>query len=457
MSEHVRDRLSAYLDRELPPTDDDAVVAHLRGCEACRSHLAALTSVDKAARALPVEAPAGYFDTLPGRVRARLEATSATRAVEDEERERKRGPAPGRVGPPARAFGSSVRRPLGLPAWTWAVAAALLLAVVTPLTLREQRAPSTTPPAASPVAPPMTLTGENAASGPAPAREAVRKDVDSRKVRAEGLSTAAPKELHRDAVGGLLANAEPKPADQGFSVAPAPPPATAYPAEARSAEMESGTSARSPAPRAPAAAVPAPAAEKKPRAPGLGGPYAQAQSQSQAQLQAPAGQAAGGVAAGSTAEELTARVAAESTSDEVTAADAREGAREKQEGAPTTLAKSATERDEQGRDAAGGFANRAPAADEREFSRLLAPAAQTVGALRARREAWRTFALDYPRSRRTDEARVRVIDAGMAAWRLGHDPADLGQARVDAASYLNRPDAAQATRVRAILESVGGP
>ena len=81
MSEHVRERLSAYLDRELAAADDDAVLAHLRGCEACRSHLAALTSVDKAARALSVEAPAGYFDTLPGRVRARLETTAAGKRV----------------------------------------------------------------------------------------------------------------------------------------------------------------------------------------------------------------------------------------------------------------------------------------------------------------------------------------------------------------------------------------
>src|SRR5260221_13617991 len=122
MSEHVRERLSAYLDRELAADDADAVLAHLRGCEACQSHLAALSSVDQAARALPVEAPAGYFDTLPGRVRARLEATSSRPAGA-------RLPRP-IVRPP----------PPPLPAWTWAGAAAPLPAAVGPITPRGKRA-----------------------------------------------------------------------------------------------------------------------------------------------------------------------------------------------------------------------------------------------------------------------------------------------------------------------------
>lgn len=396
MSEHVRERLSAYLDRELAAADHDAVLAHLRGCEACRSHLAALTSVDKAARALPdVEAPARYFDTLPGRVRARLETTSAARL-----------PRP--------------RPPLGrLPVWTWAVAAALLLAVVAPLTLvRERRASLTPPPGpqaspAAPAAPPMTP-------------------------RAEELKVAAPEKLSQEALPGLQAGAEPKPAARALVVAPPPPPA-AY-AEPRGAVLESGAAAESPASRA--ATASAPAAERRQRPPGPGGPYAQAPAQSQAQTQTPLDQAAD-------------RVVVESLTEEVAAADAREGARDKQEVA-RPLAKSAREQDEQGLRGGSALANRVPPADEQEFSRLAAPAAQSVGALRARREAWRTFARLYPTSPRSDEARVRAIEVGITAWRLGHDPVDLGQVRVDAAAYLSRPDAAQAVRVRAILENVGG-
>lgn len=452
MSGHVRDQLSAYLDRELAPAEDDAVVSHLRECEACRSHLEALTSVDRVARALPVDAPAGYFDTLPGRVRARLEAASAVRSADRDERERGPFPARARAVGPARSSRPTVRRPFGLPAWTWAVAAAVLLAVVTPLTVREQRMPSTTPPPlqaprlAIPATPPMTVTGEDAAPAPAPVREAARRD-DSWKARGQGIPGGAPQDLGRDAVGGHRANAEPKAAERGFSVAPPPPPVAAYRAEPPSSELELGAAAQSPAPQAPAATAPAPAASpaaaKRQRAPGLGGPYAQQQTEGQAQRQAPPGEAADRVAAGSTAEE-------------VTAADTREGARDKQEAAPTTLAKSATEQDEQGYAAVGGITSRAPTADERAFSRLAAQTAKTVGTLRVRREAWRTFALDYPQSPRADEARVRVIEAGIAAWRLGRDPADLGQARMDAASYLDRPDAAQAARVRALLGSVEG-
>ena len=80
------------------------------------------------AAALAATAPSGYFEALPGRMRDRLE--------------------------PRRA---GARR---LPAWTWAAAAALLLAVVTPLTLSKRSslqmepAPAREQPAA---APPPTL------------------------------------------------------------------------------------------------------------------------------------------------------------------------------------------------------------------------------------------------------------------------------------------------------------
>ena len=58
--------------------------------------------MDEAVASIAAEAPQGYFETLPARVRSRLEPKAATRRV---------------------------------PVWTWAAAAALLLAVVTPLTL----------------------------------------------------------------------------------------------------------------------------------------------------------------------------------------------------------------------------------------------------------------------------------------------------------------------------------
>jgi hypothetical protein len=126
MNGHERERLSAYLDRELPPDERAAVEAHLSACPECAAFLAELAAVDEAAASLPAEAPEGYFEGFPARVRARLKPPKVT--------------SPGRR----------------VPAWTWAAAAALLLAVVTPLTLRQLRpspgeAPSTAPVALQPV------------------------------------------------------------------------------------------------------------------------------------------------------------------------------------------------------------------------------------------------------------------------------------------------------------------
>jgi hypothetical protein len=124
VSGHEHERLSAYLDGELPPEERALVDAHLSACAECTAFLAALAAADRAAAALPAEAPDGYFDAFPSRVRARIEARRAE------------------------------ARPGRLPAWAWAAAAALVLAVVTPLTLRQLR------PEAAPVA---TAPGESLA------------------------------------------------------------------------------------------------------------------------------------------------------------------------------------------------------------------------------------------------------------------------------------------------------
>ena len=126
MSAHERERLSAYLDDELGAAARAVVEAHLGACAACREALAELAAVDDAAASLPAEAPEGYFDDFARRVR---------------ERGSSRQP---RAAAPAR------RR---LPAWGWAVAAALLLAVVTPLTLRERGAVTTAERVATPARP----------------------------------------------------------------------------------------------------------------------------------------------------------------------------------------------------------------------------------------------------------------------------------------------------------------
>jgi hypothetical protein len=134
VSEHIEDRLSAYLDGELPAPDRAAVEAHLAECPECSAHLAELAAVDSATRALPIEAPEGYFEAFPGKVRQRLEAQKA--------------------------------RTWSLPHWGWAVAAAALLAVVTPLSLREGSLPRLQPEAETPVAAPQPPVASEPAGEP---------------------------------------------------------------------------------------------------------------------------------------------------------------------------------------------------------------------------------------------------------------------------------------------------
>jgi hypothetical protein len=113
VSEHVQDRLSAYMDDALPALERRTVEDHLGRCAQCTHFLSELEGVDAAVRESTVAGPPGYFDTLPGRVRERLQKKRA--------------------------------RP---PAWTWAAVAAVVLFAMTPLLLRRQGVEAPAPPPA---------------------------------------------------------------------------------------------------------------------------------------------------------------------------------------------------------------------------------------------------------------------------------------------------------------------
>ncbi|MFZ1986868.1 MAG: zf-HC2 domain-containing protein, partial [Desulfatitalea sp.] len=82
MTGHLVEMLSPYVDGELSPGEVQAVEMHLRDCVLCTRRLAELTTVDEMARGLEVEAPAGYFETFPARLRERLpERTPAPRRL----------------------------------------------------------------------------------------------------------------------------------------------------------------------------------------------------------------------------------------------------------------------------------------------------------------------------------------------------------------------------------------
>jgi len=372
MSGHERERLSAYLDGELDPADRAAIEAHLTGCAECRGVLAELAAVDVAARALPAEAPPGYFESLPARVRGRIEAAGA------------RWPA-------AR---------WRLPAWTWAAAAALILAVITPITLWHPRARVASSPAAGP---PREAVETYAAPPPTPQRPAA--------------VPAAPEAPAPGRAGGMASRetpakerkAELEEARRSIPVASAPlepvsPPETAAPPES--------VGVLAPTPR-PAEAASAPFAAE--------GAVAD-RSASTAEVQA-----LGGAAAPPRPDTAKAM------------RPAGVGARAARESAP---APPSTE----------------PTDAEQAYRALAAERPHEGEGWRRLREAWRAFARTHASHPLGDEARVRVVETGVEAWRVGADPADLARVREDAAAYLSRRDAAQAARVRALLEGLpAGP
>lgn len=217
MGSHPAERLSAFLDGELSAVDRAQVESHLRECPACAHELEELAAVDAFAREVPVLAPAGYFEELPGRVRARVR----------------------------------VRRPARIPRpalWAVAAAAAVMAVVVTPVVLQRERSVVPAAARAVPEAPaPATLAASIAPAAPAfaqsrdaqngarplrPARSEVRgrlqereeadKPAENVRTKTKTQTNTADESLRRDAPAA--APAAPPPATPA---APAPAPAAA--------------------------------------------------------------------------------------------------------------------------------------------------------------------------------------------------------------------------------------
>ena len=393
MSAHVIERLSAYMDGELAAAERQAISVHLRLCEECARHLEDLAAVDELARALPAEAPAGYFDSLPARVRFKTTAR------------------------PRRAF--------RMPAWSWAAAAAVLLAVIVPLTLEHRPGPpavATTegPPAspaspAAPVAPPAPRAKPAQKEAPfaepqSPARlasgdEAKRNRVDAPrddvKTREQAAFAAAP----ATPAAPVAAQAEGPRADAG------PPPAVLGKVEGRAARAQaSGAPPATPGAVAQAA------------------PYAAAPED--ALLEGPAGQhlrepeEEKDVAEALPPAEEARKLESPRASGAVFLRDADKARRK---GRPAVLT----------------------------FGSLLGEAPSSADEARRVREQWRAFLQQSPPATEADEARVRLVEVGLRAWELSNDPADLSLLKRDAEDYLRRDDAAQGDRVRRLLARTG--
>ncbi len=361
MSGHEHERLSAYLDDALAPGERAQVAAHLHACAECAGRLAELASVDAAVASLPSEAPQGYFETLPARVRARLEPRAASRR---------------------------------LPIWTWAAAAALLLAVVTPLTLlRRSEVGSVHPPREIP-----------AAAAPEPAEPQAAAESRAAEMARVELKAETPPQRPVPALASPL----PKKREPGFAAAPT--------------EADASLARQPAAPAVAQSAAPAAAREEEMAAP-----------------PSDAGAMAEAVAS-------AARNQAKASGD-----------RKVDEGPRDAVAPAASDESLPGRTRAAGpagaLATPKLVSTEAEWRRLDAARPRTPAEWRRLREEWRRFAARDPGIPQADEARVRVIEAGREAWRGGGAAADEVLFRKDAALYLERDDAGQKERVRDLLRS----
>ena len=423
MSAHPSpEQLGAYLDGELDASARATVDAHLRECAECGAHLADLSAVDDAARGLPVVVPEGYFEDFATRVRARL----ANRA-------------PVRWRPPV---------------WGWAAAAALLLAVITPLALQDHRraSPTTTPQAApAPAAPAEAGSDRDQAPGAPSFKRMAQPPTQAPPATVAVPQAPAPtadlrKEQERDAerandsrlarrdqpeLGAAAGRAEPA-ASAPIRAEPEPKREEAAPQQgtaegARSKEKlsdEQAENLRALGYVAPSPPPPPPSAQRQ------HGPRAQGPV---------------GVSGGSEARKAA---SAPESKDKVGFTASPEEKPDAAADAPGATLQESVAITPRSRDVGQG-----PAwAKFRSLADSAPPRADSDA--RLLREAWRNFASENPGHPQADEARVRLVEAGVLAYRLGRRPQDREIALRDGRAYLERPAAPQADRVRAALKTL---
>jgi hypothetical protein len=286
-------------------------------------------------------------------------------------------------------------RPL-VPAWALAAAAALVLAVLTPRLLRDARAPGAT---ATPPVPASTLAAPPPAEPPLAEgqKDARPADADALALRRE---PPAPAQSAGTRLQKQRALEQPAAPPAARPAVPPPPPAANAAA----------------APPARGADAPAAAKEEADALRALGYTGAPAQEDGFARKpQAATAEAEAGP--GGKADEAKAR------------------------------------RDKAAVGALQDRADYAPSGEDR-FGLLARRTVASAAEARSLRDAWRAVARDEAAGPRADEARVRAIEAGAEAWRRGRDEKDRAETRKEGRAYLDRPDALQADRVRAALESL---
>ena len=90
-------------------------------------------------------------------------------------------------------------------------------------------------------------------------------------------------------------------------------------------------------------------------------------------------------------------------------------------------------------------------AEETAFRTVAALPLSSAEAARRARQGWARFLADHPGGARADEARVRQVEAAVAAFQASADPADRAMAEGDASAYLSGRNQPQAARIKAAL------
>jgi putative zinc finger protein len=407
VSEHVRDHLSPFLDGELPAPERAAVEAHLQGCAECAAHLEELVAVDALARDLPVPAPADGFEAFPARVRDRI----------------------ARHG----------RRPRRLPAWALAVAATLLLAVITPLTLYRSGREAAPAKARIDPYPAAAATTTTLAASPAPERELrLRPGPLDRVSSSEPVQAARADEAARDGerpkaqaqkeeqAGGLGGFARDE-ARQQQEPAAAPPAVAQTRSESvavNGAVPAAGKDQATHANRAEAKATPPPPVPPPQATPAAAAAPAPAEADQRLSEREAGRKAAEG-----------ATVKAAQTRSPLPTLGTRPGA------SAGTIYVDASE---------------AAVSYETRYAELEARQADTPAAARELREAWRALARSRP-DPGADQARAHVVDMGLRTWQLSGERQDRDVLLRDLEEYLARDDAGQAERMRALQKRVKRP
>lgn len=104
-------------------------------------------------------------------------------------------------------------------------------------------------------------------------------------------------------------------------------------------------------------------------------------------------------------------------------------------------------------DAVVTFAQAPP--EETRYRALLARRTASAAEDRQLHDEWRALVASYPTGAHADEARVRALEALLSAYRREGEARDRERLREEASQYLQRSDAAQPGRVRALLEAAG--